>query len=59
MQYYYVNIDSGGNFLTFFDTQNVMVKNSWETPYKWLVNILNKIGNHFINKLSKLQPGNF
>jgi|GEM_PF-3814630 len=53
MQYYYVNIDSEGNFLTFFDTQNIMVKNNWKNPFKWLVSTLNKIGNHFIKKLSE------
>ena len=54
MQYFYVNIDSEGYFLSFFDTQNVLDKNSCETPYKCLSNIMNKIGNHTINKLSEL-----
>ena len=52
MQYFYVNIDSEGYFLSFFDTQNVIVKNSWETTYKWLGSILYKIENHIINSQS-------
>jgi hypothetical protein len=53
MQHFYVDIDSEGKFSNLLDTQNILVKNNWKNPYKWLVSTLNKIGNHFIKKLSE------